>query len=105
MTKSSTGPVAQLARAQQIAAENGRVCPMPPVWARFYSLLLGNSARGDDPTLKDPLILGAWFDSSNTDKAARLNEQLIWACRNEKGGEAVAFLELMSDGDWLLADN
>src|SRR5262249_35663675 len=84
--------------------ENGRICPMPGLWAQLYSLLpdtyqLANG--GWVPAL--PLILGGW-DSSDRDKALRLKEHIDWAYQHDALEAVDTFLRSLPETEWYYGD-
>jgi hypothetical protein len=82
------------------ASKDGRVCPQPMVWNRLWELLPDRKRQdaGWEPPL--PLILAAWWATSDSDKRERFHLHLRWAC--ERGAaEAVAILlSNMKPEDW-----
>jgi hypothetical protein len=84
----------------RLATENNRVCPKPQRWNELYQSLPSTRrvGAGWEPPL--PLILGAWWDSTDTAKAARLCEHIEWA--NVQGAlEGVhAFLAALPEHEW-----
>src|ERR1700741_3968707 len=59
--------------------ENGRVCPVPMRWNVLYQMLPETRQKevGWEPSL--PLILAAWWESSDGDKQERLAGHIRWA--------------------------
>jgi hypothetical protein len=47
-----------------------------------------------------PLILGAWWESSNLDKANRLVELLNWADKNGVSNVAWAYIMALKEVEW-----
>jgi hypothetical protein len=80
--------------------KNNRVCPMPDKWAALYRLLPNSrrSENGWQPAL--PLILGAWYETSDQAKAKRLREHIIWAEENNVLENVRKFLVELSEADW-----
>ena len=80
---------------------NDRVCPTPLRWDSLYQLLCKIAeAKGVDKPIA-PLILGAWWHSSPTDKADRLKSHLSWASEHGVLEQAINCLARISEGDWV----
>lgn len=92
--------MATLQECLALARTNDRVCPQPQKWNQLYELLPGRvrSESGWNPPL--PLVLGAWWETSDKEKAARLEAHLMWA--HERGAleDSHAFLHSLSERDW-----
>jgi len=83
------------------ATKDGRVCPQPPKWQELYQMLPNRVQRGNggwDPSL--PLILGAWWETSDTDKSQRLREHLEWAARHEVIQQVLSFMRALAEEQW-----
>jgi hypothetical protein len=82
------------------ARSNGRVCPQPQKWNQLYELLPGRSrnSTGWEPSL--PLVLAAWWDTSDSDKAERLQKHIEWAANRGALPEVFRFLSSLSERDW-----
>ncbi len=81
---------------------NNRVCPQPQKWNELYSMLKNtrqSPSGGWNPPL--PLILAAWWDSSDFSKQNRFREHIQWASDNKQAEEIGKFLRLLNEGDWL----
>lgn len=78
-----------------------RICPMPQSWNQMYNLLKGKQRKGMgwEPAL--PLILAAWDDTPYFAKILRFREHLEWAEKQGQLDEIVAYLESLSEKDWL----
>jgi hypothetical protein len=79
--------------------ENGRVCPFP--WVELYELLPNtkrNNKGGWDPSL--PLILAAWFTTSNLMKILRLREHIEWADQHNAIDAVDEFLRALPEDKW-----
>ena len=77
-------------------SQGGRVCPTPPHWADLWKLL--PKPAGAEPPL--PLILGAWWNTSDRDKRERFELHLRWA---DKHGALLTIAELLNNltnADW-----
>lgn len=59
---------------------NSRVCPQPMSWNHLYEMLPTKTQKASGGWMPPlPLILAAWHEASDHDKAARLHEHLVWA--------------------------
>lgn len=83
---------------------NGRVCPTPKIWDGLWKMLpdrkrgAGGDSCGWTPGL--PLVLSAWWSTSDLAKRERLTEHLEWA-RDHGALQAVsAMLLSLPDEDW-----
>jgi hypothetical protein len=79
---------------------NGRVCPQPQRWQALYELL-PNKQRVDggwQPAL--PLILAAWWHTSDAEKATRFAEHVMWAYDRGAPEAAADFVMTMAESDW-----
>ena len=78
----------------------GRVCPQPQRWNQLYELLpnRGRVADGWEPAL--PLILAAWWDTSDRSKISRLREHIEWAEQHGALDTAHNFLASLSEVEW-----
>jgi len=54
---------------------NGRVCPQPTEWNRLWELL---SKKSKEPIMR-PMILAAWWHTSDTEKHQRFMHHLTIA--------------------------
>jgi hypothetical protein len=78
----------------------GRVCPQPQPWNKLWKLMSawGENARREKPPV--PLILAAWWATSNAEKRERFQQQLYWA--NEHGvlPKVTDYLAELDPTDW-----
>lgn len=82
------------------ARSDGRVCPLPQVWNRFFELL-PNKRRigaGWEPPL--PLILGAWHYTSDADKRERFLLHIRWAADHGALEAASKFIRILTPDQW-----
>ena len=89
-----------LAVVLALASEGGRICPKPQQWSRLYELLPDTRRDGYGSIPAAPLILGAWWETGDEQKAGRLREHLEWA--EQHGGlEAVhSYLASLKESEW-----
>ena len=79
----------------------GRVCPVPMKWQELYRMLPGKIQNADGswtPSL--PLILAAWWDTSDQEKALRFTSHLEWANNNNTLGKVMEYLACLDEKDW-----
>jgi hypothetical protein len=82
----------------EIKREN-RVCPNPIYWNELHEIIIRAAIHQiQEPPL--PLILGAWWESSNLDKANRLVELLNWADKNCVSNVAWAYIMALKEVEW-----
>ena len=82
------------------ARKNNRVCPQPIYWKELYDLLPDRRRKGwgYEPAL--PLILAAWWDTSDIMKMARLREHVEWASTHGCLAEVHRFLCALQESEW-----
>ena len=80
--------------------ENERVCPIPMKWNELWKMLPGRSRQGNgwEPPL--PLILAAWWETTNMSKSNRLREHLEWADQQNALDPVDNFLRSLPESDW-----
>lgn len=81
--------------------ENDRVCPKPQVWNKLWEKLKDKERVGSagwNPPV--PLILAAWWDSSDSSKKDRLIEHINWAEKKEQLDEIANFIYKLTDEEW-----
>ena len=84
----------------EYCTRNNRVCPMPPKWNDMYGML-DNTKRvgaGFEPPI--PLILGAWGNTSDSEKQERLKIHIQWCVDNNQDEEIGAYLKSLAEEDW-----
>ncbi len=79
-----------------LTKSNARVCPLPEPWTRLWEML--PRANGEAPAA--PLVDAAWELPART-KMIRLREHLEYADRHGVLAEVDAFLQSLSESDWL----
>ena len=94
-------PAVTLDAAMVVARRNNRVCPRPERWAAFSALLpVRRTARGTQQP-PAPATGAAWGVTPPLGKRLCFREQVEWA---ESAGilvEALAFMQSMSEDEWL----
>ena len=95
----------KLASLLEYCSDNWRVCPLPLKWDTLWKLLPNRQRHGTgwEPAL--PLILAAWYEASDTQKALRLREHLEWAENNGALDTVDRFLRDLPTSDWHYLDH
>jgi hypothetical protein len=79
---------------------DGRICPQPKYWDEMWEMLPDKKRKGNswDPPL--PLILGAWWHTSDMEKMMRLRQHIEYA--SEKGAldEIDDYLRNLAPDQW-----
>jgi hypothetical protein len=80
---------------------NGLCCPMPPLWAELGNRISsGESFSNSGERYPPSLILGGWWESSDSEKRSRLLEQILFANRHGSINEACDYLMSLKDDEW-----
>lgn len=85
----------------EYCTSNNRVVPQPIKWNDLYGMLKNKrhtSSAGREPSL--PLILAAWWETSDSAKQARFREHIQWASDNEQIEEIGKYLRSLNEEDW-----
>ena len=92
--------MATLEEALVVANSHNRVCPQPQRWNELYELLPNRKrvGLGWEPAL--PLILAAWWDTSDSSKVVRLREHLDWASAHGAIDSVHSFMCELRESDW-----
>jgi hypothetical protein len=80
--------------------ENGRVCPSPRQWDRFWKSLPECRSVDRESEPEVPLILGAWHYASYLEKQLRFVSHIEWADKHGKLAEASTFLRGLEESEW-----
>lgn len=82
------------------ASKDGRVCPQPAVWNRLWEVLPDRRRQGGgwEPPL--PLILGAWWYSSDAAKQERFHLHIRWAQEHGALDTVARLLASLKPEDW-----
>lgn len=83
-----------------LASQNRRICPQPHAWTRLYELLPEKRQDPYGPIPALPLVLDAWRESTDEQKACRLREHLEWAAQHGGLARVFRFLEALPESDW-----
>jgi hypothetical protein len=82
------------------ANKDGRVCPQPMVWNRLWELLPNRRRVGPGWEPPPPLILAAWWETSDSDKRGRFHLHLRWASEHGAIESVTNLLSSMKPEDW-----
>lgn len=82
------------------ANKGQRVCPQPMIWNQIWELLPGRRRNGVgwEPPL--PLILAAWWETSDNEKRSRFHSHLQWACEHGAIEPVASLISAMKPEDW-----
>ena len=78
----------------------GRVCPQPPTWNALWQLLRDRTPREIHRDPSPPLILAAWWGTSDQQKRERLRHHIEWAEQHDLIDEADQFLRGLDENQW-----
>lgn len=84
----------------QYCCEYNRICPMPVYWNQLWGKLKGRKRIGLGWEPPVPLILGAWWHTSDHMKQARLIEHLRWAEKEGQLDEISIYLHGLKEQNW-----
>lgn len=79
--------------------KNNRICPKPKFWNDLHSIVI-NSDFNKQSLPSIPLILGAWWDTSDSDKSARLRDLINWCFKANVADVAWAYISQLNDTEW-----
>ena len=82
------------------ASRDGRVCPQPVVWNRLWKLLPDRRRVGADWEPPLPLVLAAWWGTSDSEKRNRFISHLRWASEHGAIEPVAKLLSNMKPRDW-----
>lgn len=77
-----------------------RVCPQPQRWNELWELLPERKrvGAGWEPSL--PLILGAWWHTSDAEKRERFLSHIRWASEHGELSKVAAFIKSLGPEQW-----
>ena len=81
--------------------DNNRVCPQPQIWNKLWEMLKDKErigVAGWKPPV--PLILVAWWDSSDNAKKQRLLDHIEWAEKKGQLFEIADFIYQLKEEQW-----
>lgn len=85
----------------EFVSEEGRVCPKPRKWDALWKMLPGRKRAGGGWNPPLPLILAAWWDTTDWQKRDRLAEHIRYAYAEGVLKEVDDFLRHLARTDWL----
>jgi len=80
----------------------GRVCPLPKSWDRLWRILTSRRRGDETKSPPMPLILSAWWDTTDEQKRDCLIRQLTWASDHGVLDRADEFLFQLPESEWHL---
>jgi len=92
--------VEALQRVLQQIDRDGRVCPQPNHWNAVWELLPDRQRQGAGWQPPLPLILAAWWHTSDAEKRERFELHLRWAETHGALAKVSAYLNTLEPGDW-----
>ena len=78
-------------------SSNKRVCPIPQKWNELWRQLTKDKDKSE---LAVPLILAAWNEASDEEKAERLKEHLLYSEKVGMLDKTEAFLYRLNETHW-----
>jgi hypothetical protein len=93
-TKSSVESVMQFAR------EKNRICPQPQRWNELWDMLPDKQRAGGGWSPPLPLILGAWWHTSDSEKQERFLSHIQYAAEHGALEQVHRFLKSLAQDQW-----
>ncbi len=90
----------KIMKDKDIFGVKDRVCPQPQKWNELWQILKNKQRVGAGWKPALPLILGAWYHTSNLEKKIRFQEHLTWAEKENQTDEVKEFLNKLNEKDW-----
>ena len=84
----------------EYVSADGRVCPQPQDWNRLWEMLPNRRRDGAGWSPPIPLILAAWWETSDSEKSARLKLHLDYAAENGVLDAVDRFLRDLPANSW-----
>jgi hypothetical protein len=81
--------------------ENDRVCPRPPIWDDLWRMLPNRTRKGAGWNPPVPLILAAWYETSDKQKADRLAQHIRYAHENGAIDVLEKFIRRLDEESWI----
>ena len=82
------------------AFKDKRVCPNPQLWNRLWEMLPDRRREGSAWIPSLPLILNAWWYTSNDQKRERFKEHLLWAEKHGQLDRIADYINQLKPKDW-----
>ena len=91
---------AELEESLAFSQAERRVCPQPQRWNELWELLPERKrvGAGWEPSL--PLILGAWWHTSDVEKRERFLSHIRWASEHGELSKVAAFIKSLGPEQW-----
>lgn len=93
-------PMTSLADVLRIAQSEGRICPQPDAWDRLWQMLPGRQREGAGWHPPLPLILAAWWETSDAEKRERFLAHLQYAAERGVLDAVAAYLKSLRPEQW-----
>ena len=77
-----------------------RICPQPLQWKALWEMLPGKQRDGGGWKPALPLILGAWWYTSDAEKRLRLREHIEYAAQHGVLAAVDSFLRGLAQEQW-----
>ena len=79
---------------------NNRICPMPTEWDILWEMLPNRQKDGAGWQPPVPLILAAWWETSDDDKLQRFLIHIQWAHKHGAFEKIDRFVRSLSGDQW-----
>ena len=76
--------------------KNNRICPQPQHWNKLWEVIKSKT----DEKISMPLILAAWWETSDDEKLERFKHHLKTAERLNVSKEVELYIHSMNENDW-----
>lgn len=76
--------------------KNNRICPQPQKWNQLWEIIKSKT----DEKISSPLILAAWWETSDDEKLERFKYHLKVAERLNRIKEVELYMHSMNESDW-----
>ena len=83
---------------------NNRVCPNPDEWNKFWKALPNRKRVGVGWSPPLPLILAAWWETSDEQKRQRLEQHIRWAYEHQVFEKTDKMIRSLSEDQWYHSD-
>ena len=80
--------------------QNNRVCPNPQQWNELWQMLPELKREGSGWIPSAPLILAAWWHTSDDEKRERLFEHIDYAANHNFLKQSDAYLRALPEDQW-----
>lgn len=77
-----------------------RICPQPQVWNQLWELLPNKNRVGSGYEPLPPLILGAWWHTSDSEKQNRFLSHIRWASEHDALTKIASFIKSLTPEHW-----